>query len=59
MLMILLLFIMMPTIWPAWLEQGDLDEENFKQTVQSYLGLLSHCNAYDLSIAMENNFGIK
>mgnify|MGYP001614584282 FL=1 len=37
-------------------EQGELDEENFKQTVQSYLGLLSHCNAYDLMMAVENNF---
>lgn len=41
------------------LEQDDLDEENFKQTVQSYLGLLSHCNAYGLRMAVENNFGTK
>jgi len=35
-----------------------LDEESFRQTIQSYLGLLSHCRAYDLSMTVENNFGI-
>lgn len=38
------------------LQQRLLDETDFEQAMQSYLGLLSHCNAYDLSMAVKNNF---
>jgi len=30
------------------LKQGDISEESFNQTIQSYLGILKHCNGYKL-----------
>ncbi len=36
--------------------EGQLDEESFYQTTQSYLGILSHCNGYDLGNIVRNNF---
>ena len=38
------------------LSAGLLDEVNFCQSVQSYLGLLQHCNGYGLSVVIKNNF---
>lgn len=40
----------------ALLQQGLLDGANFAQAIQSYLGLLGHCNAHDLSMAVKDNF---
>jgi hypothetical protein len=38
---------------------GSLDEGRFDQSVQSYLGVLKHCDGYDLSVNMKNIFGKK
>ena len=38
------------------LVKGMIDEKSYDQTLQSYLGILRHCNAYDLQNVIENNF---
>jgi len=30
------------------LKQGKISEGSFNQSIQSYLGILKHCNAYEL-----------
>jgi hypothetical protein len=36
--------------------EGQLDKESFYQATQSYLGILSHCDGYDLANIVRNNF---
>jgi len=35
---------------------GEISAEEFNQTVQSYLGLLQHCNGHGLENIIKNNF---
>jgi len=34
------------------LKQGEISEESFNQTIQSYLGILKHCNSHKLRIKL-------
>lgn len=36
------------------LKQGEISEESFYQTIQSYLGILKHCNSYKLQQKLKN-----
>jgi RNA-directed DNA polymerase len=40
------------------LEKGLLLESHLEQSLQSYLGLLKHCNGYDLQNILRNNFSL-
>ena len=40
----------------ALLKQGLLDRKHFNQSLQSYLGILRHCNGYDLSQSLKSIF---
>jgi hypothetical protein len=36
--------------------RGELNEDSFKQSVQSYLGALKHCDGFSISNNLRNNF---
>ncbi len=38
------------------LECGLIDKESFNQSLQSYLGMLKHCDGYELELMIKNNF---
>ncbi|MEK7106810.1 MAG: hypothetical protein AAB899_01310, partial [Patescibacteria group bacterium] len=40
----------------AQVRTGRVAEASFEQTVQSYLGLLKHCNGYKVTCVVQNNF---
>lgn len=40
----------------ALLKQGLLDKKHFNQSIQSYLGILRHCNGYKVEKILKNNF---
>ena len=39
-------------------KQNKITEESLNQTIQSYLGILSHCNSYKLRKELENKIRI-
>jgi RNA-directed DNA polymerase len=41
------------------MENHEIGEFTFGQSLQSYLGLFKHCNGYDLKNILINNFSIK
>ncbi|OGE76527.1 MAG: hypothetical protein A3C85_03830 [Candidatus Doudnabacteria bacterium RIFCSPHIGHO2_02_FULL_48_21] len=38
------------------LNEGLLEADSYHQSVQSYLGMLKHCNAHDMADSIKNNF---
>ena len=40
------------------LRLGRISKDSFQQSLRSYLGMLSHANAYELSEKLKNQFGI-
>jgi len=38
------------------LEAGFISKESYNQSVQSYLGILKHCNGYDLENRVKKEF---
>jgi len=38
------------------LNEGLLEADSYSQSIQSYLGMLKHCNAHDMADSIKNNF---
>lgn len=41
------------------LEQGKISKESFSQGIQSYLGVLKHCNSYNLKKEIYDNLSLR